>query len=325
VVDLSRELAKENQGYAGEIFMFDAPRGKKPKNGDAETVWIAGGEFTEPFDARHFAWRQYRKLESLRDPSAADEVHAYLPDQRRVRRVPVANVDGLYVPTFSVGAGPRQELAVATGGSASGAGVQSAGAGASPGSVTPDSGLSAAAQTGFEGLAFRPNRSTWRLVGTADVLAPINVAQPMYPAVSDRNFGPSGLSLADRWDLRRAIVLESRAKPEKGQALAPSAARTVHYFDLQTLVPLYTIAYDADGGAPDVIIHASRWSESRKDYPRWPDDAARPVRVLDPVAAVFASDAGRSWRRESWDFVATPPSAAEVERLQSVASLERGH
>jgi Protein of unknown function (DUF1329) len=314
VVDLGTD--KERQSYTGEIFKIALPPGD-------DTLWVAGGEFTAPFDARNFAWRQYRTVASLRDAGDSDEVQAYLPAQQRVRRLPSARIEGLYVPTFSVGSGTKQALAVPSGGGlpSVGAGPQSAGGVASPDAVTTDVGVpTPTSRSGFEGLAIRPNLWTWRVLEVRDVLAPINAAQPMYPAVEDRNFGPTGLSLADRWDLRRALVLEAR-----GKDAAAKRGRTIWYLDMQTLVPLYVVT-EAEGGTTDVAIYAHRWSEGRNDYPRWPDAPDRPIRALDPVAAVYASsDPHGSWRRESWDFVATPPSAKEVEHLRSVASLTRGH
>ena len=63
-------------------------------------------------------------------------------------------------------------------------------------------------------------------------------------------------------------------------------------------------------------MYAGRWSEDREGYPRWPDDPAREVRVIDPVGAAFANLAERgSWRRESWTNVSTPPPDDEVKRL----------
>jgi len=98
------------------------------------------------------------------------------------------------------------------------------------------------------------------------------------------------------------------------------------YFDLQTLAPLYSIEYGKDGRADGIAIHASRWSEDRPDYPRWPDDPTREIRVLDSAGAFYATESGRgSWRRESYDFVATPPDDKELQHLASVTSIERGH
>jgi hypothetical protein len=75
----------------------------------------------------------------------------------------------------------------------------------------------------------------------------------------------------------------------------------------------------------NVGMYAGRWSEDRADYPRWPDDPARAVRVIDPVGAAFANLAEHgSWRRESWANVGTPPPDAEVKRLLSVNQLTKG-
>ena len=52
----------------------------------------------------------------------------------------------------------------------------------------------------------------------------------MYPTAEDRPFGPWGLSFAsDRWDLRRALVIEGRAKDtgdwmERSRALIDAAS-----------------------------------------------------------------------------------------------------
>jgi hypothetical protein len=74
----------------------------------------------------------------------------------------------------------------------------------------------------------------------------------------------------------------------------------------------------------NVGMYVYRWSEDRPDYPRWPDDRERPIRVLDSVGAAFANlaEAG-SWRRESWTNVATPPPDGEVKRLVSVNELTK--
>jgi hypothetical protein len=71
-------------------------------------------------------------------------------------------------------------------------------------------------------------------------------------------------------------------------------------------------------------MYAGRWSEDREDYPRWPDDPERAVRVIDSVGAAFAnlSEEG-SWRRESWNNVSTPPSDREVKQLLSVNQLTK--
>ena len=69
---------------------------------------------------------------------------------------------------------------------------------------------------------------------------------------------------------------------------------------------------------------SERWSEDRPDYPKWPDDHERPVRVIDSVGAAFANIAeDGGWRRESWTIVSTPPTDRKLKRELSVSNLTR--
>jgi hypothetical protein len=177
-------------------------------------------------------------------------------------------------------------------------------------------------RSGYEGLEFRPLLYDVTVVGVHDVLAPINASTPSYPENPDREFGPWGLSFAsDRWDLRRALVLDIRAKQGTGSEIEP---RQLLYVDLQTLQPLYIATFDAKNEMTNVGLYVGRWSEDRADYPRWPDDPARQIRVIDPAGAAFANLAqSGSWRRESWTNVSTPPADDEVKRLLSVNELTK--
>jgi hypothetical protein len=325
------------QPFVGEIFMVSlAHRADRPgpdyaEEGAKGKEWVAGGSFSQPFDAKDYAWRQFRDVESLADPDRTDELHAYLPQWRRVRRLPSAQVDGLFVPTpaiasaqgnqIAVGAAPGNVGAGPGGGGGSGGGAGSAAAAGALGTAGELGSKTEPLRGGFEAFGLRPNLYDVEVVGVHDVLAPINVAGAMWPAAENRDFGPAGLSLAnDRWELRRAVVLDARRRGSD----VPSARMRL-YADLQTLQPLYLTTYDGKGELLDVAILASRWSEDRADYPRWRDDGARPVRVLDPVASVIASADGRTgWRRESWDMVSTPPSEAELRRMISVGELTHG-
>jgi hypothetical protein len=328
----------EAEPFEGEIFKVavahraDLAGPEHAVDGVKGKQWVAGGEFDEPFSAKDYAWRQFRDEESFRDPDRADELHAYLPQWRRVRRLSAAHVDGLFVPSPAIAAAQANQVAVgagpvgASGGGEGGSGASGGGAGssASGAGIGIPSDLAAASEPlhgGFEAFGLRPNLYDVDVVGLHDVLAPINVARPMWPAAENRDFGPSGLSLAnDRWELRRAIVLDARRRGSD----SPSGRFRV-YADLQTLQPLYLATYDANGELADVAIFASRWSEDRPDYPRWADGGARPVRVLDPVATVIASARGKGgWRRESWEMVSTPPKEAELRRMISVGELTRG-
>jgi hypothetical protein len=322
VVDLMGRVGRA-EPFEGEIFRMQlAHRADLPGSGFATPFakgnwWIAGGRFFEPTNAREYAWRQYRNDDALRQPERTDDLLAYLPTWRRVRRIPAVNIEGLYMPSFSVGVVPSQQLAVGGGAGTAGGGVVAAGG------VGVEGGTLQTKRSGFEGQELRPLLWDWRVVGLQDLLAPINAVSPMYPAERQREFGPWGLSFAsDRWDLRRALVLEGRIKGSPGER---GEARVLWYFDLQTLVPLYYMAYDARDEPLDIGIFVSRWSEDRPDYPRWPDDPERPVRVLDSAGAAFANLAeDGSWRRESWDLVATPPPDKQLRQMTSSTDLTKG-
>ena len=161
-------------------------------------------------------------------------------------------------------------------------------------------------------------------IDSLNVLAPINIADPVWPANPDRDFGPWGLSFAsDRWDFRRALVIEAT---QRDAADASENARQILYVDLQTLQPLFTATFDTKGEMTNVGLFVGRWSETREDYPRWPDDAAREVRVIDSVGAAFANLAeSGSWRRESWENVSTPPPDDEIKRMISTNELTKRH
>ena len=70
--------------------------------GSKKLLWVAGGEMSEPFNARGHAWRQFRDMSSETSPRRTDDLHAYLASARRVRRLTAAYVEGLYLPSFSV-------------------------------------------------------------------------------------------------------------------------------------------------------------------------------------------------------------------------------
>lgn len=320
VTDLLGRVGRA-EPFEGEIFRLqlshraDRPESKYQVPFAKGKIWVAGGIFHSPFNAKDYAWRQYRDEESRTEAIRTDDLHAYLPQWRRVRRLPASDVEGLYMPSYSVGVVPAQQLAIAGGvGGVAGA----AGLGADTGSTLQTK------RSGFEGLELRPLLWSFRVVGLRDVLAPINIATPLWPDEPERDFGPWGLSFAsDRWDLRRALVLEATIK---GKPRERGEARQTIYVDLQTLAPLYYVSYDAKDTAIDVGVFAGRWSEDRSGYPRWPDEPERPVRVIDSVAAAFANLAvDGSWRRESWDIVSTPPPDAEVKRMTSVTGLSKGH
>jgi hypothetical protein len=305
--------------FEGEMFkLITSNRADRPgyaAPGAKGRSFVAGGLFDKPFDARQYAWRQFRPEEMLTDAGRSDDLHAYLPQWRRVRRINSARTEGIYMPSFAVSMAPTQVLPVA--GGAGGAGA--VGAVQAPGDA---GGTIQAKRSGYEGLEFRPLLYDVTVVGLHDVLAPINATTPSYPENPDREFGPWGLSFAsDRWDLRRALVLDLRAKQGTGSEIE---ARQILYVDLQTLQPLYIATYDDKNEMTNVGLYVGRWSEDREGYPRWPDDPERAVRVIDPAGAAFANLAeSGSWRRESWANVSTPPADDDVKRLLSVNQLTK--
>jgi len=278
--------------------------------------WVAGGRLEEPFDARYHAWRQYRNIDHLKQPERTDDLHAYIPNYRRVRRVSAADVEGVYMPSFSVGVVKPGVIAGLGGGMDGGAGGGAA-AGAAATSITTK-------RSGFEVLETRPLLYDFRFVGVKDVLTPINASRPGYPEVKDRDFGPWGLSFAtDRWDLRRAVVIEGRSKNHAGGS---QVARFVLYLDAQTAVPLYYMSFDSRDERIDVGMFVGRWSEGRTDYRPWPGDPKLPIRVIDSVGESFANIAeDGGWRRESWTIISTPPDDKTLKRDLSVSNLAKEH
>jgi hypothetical protein len=309
--------------FVGEIFKAQvAYRADRAADGYAVPIvkgnnhWVSGGRLTEPFDARFHAWRQYRNVDHLKKSSRSDDVHAYLPNYRRVRRVSGVDVEGIYMPSFSVGVVKPTTL-VGLGGGVDGGAAGGGAGGAAASSITTK-------RSGFEVLETRPLLYEYRLVGTKDVLTPINAARAGWPEVKDRDYGPWGLSFAtDRWDLRRAVVIEGRSRAHAG---GTQVARFVLYLDAQTANPLYYMSFDSRDERIDVGMFVGRWSEGRSDYRPWPGQPQQQVRVIDSVGESFANIAeDGGWRRESWTAVSTPPDDKTLQRELSVNNLTKEH
>ncbi len=282
--------------------------------GSEENLWIGGGRFDTPFDARHLAWRQMRPVKTEQNYLKTDSTFVYVPTMRKVRRAATAWVDGMYTPRYRVG-GDHGGGSLAVGSN-----------GQTPtGSVSPTSALSAAITehipSGFTDFALRPNAYHWRVLGEREVLAPINSTRSGYPFELERNFGSMGLSVGnDRWEVRLAVVLEGSARTEnEGFQLMQI------YVDYQTQMPLYIITRRSRGLLVDIGIPVHRFSGDVIDYPHWPaDDRAA---VFDPVAAVFfhVADGGSGWRREAYDIRSVPPEDKSLQRMTSTDYLLRGH
>ncbi len=285
----------------------------------SKALWVAGGEFEEPFNARHLAWRQIRPLKADRKYEQPDDTFVYVPTMRKARRSATPWVDGMFTPRYTVS------------GDAGGGGLPfGAGSSADSGtgnveSIYPTAGISIAAtehmRKGFTGMAVRPNAYTWELLGEQEVLAPLNTSEQGYPGELDRNYGPSGLSLAsDRWDVRQAVVVKGRARRPVDEM-----GYVELWIDWQTLQPLYYISRRKNGALLDIGILAHRYSGDQPRYAAWP--GGEPARVFDPVAAsfVYVPGGGSGWRRESFDVKSLPVDPKEIRKLTSTDHLIRGH
>ncbi len=163
-------LVGRAEPFDGEIFKMhlarraDLPGYRTPYAG--RRLWVAGGLFHRPFNSREFSWRQYRGEQEERDAGYSDELHAYVPTLRRVRRVSASHVEGLYLPTFAVGLSQGTESL--------------AGAEAGP-ATSGHAGTIYPKRSGFEGLDISPHRYAVTLIGLHDVLAPINTTSAVDP------------------------------------------------------------------------------------------------------------------------------------------------
>ncbi len=302
------------QVYLGDFFLFQIMhRADLEATGYAipkrRMAFAAGGEFTKPFDARFLAWRQFRPLKAARRYSLPDDIFAYIPSMRKVRRAATNWVDGLYVPRYTLsgdGAG---------GGVAYGQG----------GSISPTAGRSIAVsedmRRGLIGLEFRANAYNWRYLGETNILAPLNISGGGFPVMDDRNFGPSGLSLADdRWDLRRVVIIEGAARMNNMDVKALTI-----YLDYQTHEPLFWVTRTGRRRLLDIGILGSRFSDDLLPIPEWPGGTT--ASVFQPVVAVFfdAAQGAGGWRRESYDLDSLPYTDQERRIMTTSDSLAHGH
>ncbi len=293
VLDRGRSLER----FEGDMFFM--PFGRD----DGDKSFAAGGRFTRPPIARGVGWRQFRSLEADREADQSDDLFVWIPEERKVRRAPPTLVDGLYMPSYgraSIPMAGKLLLPNETGWS------------------TPDASISLGEhqRRGFTGLFLRPNAYTWRLASVRDVLAPINSARFGLPGRDERNYGPSGLSVAsDRWEIRRAVLLDGEARAGEGHI-----ARVRLYVDAQTLSPLYWIGRRENGGIQEVGIFVGRYTG---------DDALAPApgekgsAAILPAAQSMWQAGGESWLRESYEFRTDPPADEERAAFGSTIPLQK--
>ncbi len=278
-----------------------------------KNLFVAGGRFDKPFNARHLAWRQMRPQESLTRYSVPDDTFVYVPTMRKVRRAATTWVDGTYMPRYRV-AGDSGGGGIAVGGS-EWTGPSGAINPTAAESIHQTENLS----RGFTLQALRPNAYVWRMRGEREVIAPLNGHRPGYPLSNERNYGRHGLSVAsDRWDVRWAVVIEGRTREAHG----PFDTLLI-YLDYQTQQPLYVVTKARRGRILEVGIPVHRFSGDVVNYPEWPN--GQRASVFDPVAEAFyrvADDSG--WLRESYDVRSTPADPREQRRFTSTDYLIRG-
>ena len=276
-----------------------------------ESLWIGGGRFDQPMDARHLAWHQIRSPETETAYTNSDQTFVYVPAMRKIRRSATSWVDGFFTPRYRVSGDGRGGGVPVGGGSY---GPTDAVYPAAAESTQPSEYL----RRGFATLTLRPNAYVWRLRGEREVLAPINAYHPGYPETRNRNYGPSGLSVAsDRWDVRQAVVIEGLAR------FRDQFKTLTIYLDYQTQQPLYFVLRADRGRILDVGIAVHRFSGDVAGYPEFSEGVK--ANVFDPVAEVFyvmSDDSG--WHRESWDVKSVPTPEAVQRRFTATDFLTRG-
>jgi hypothetical protein len=299
---------RDLEQFTGTFFFLPLHGVPGVDSGDRKERFAAGGAFLSPEVARGLAWRQYQPTTVETDYKVTDDVFVYLPGERKVKRAPPQSAEGVYVPSFT------RARSVGNIGMSLPDGTSDVG--------NPSISAAEPLRKGFVGLLIRPNAYTWTVGGAKDVLAPANVRASGYPPDPSRNFGPSGLSLAsDRWDLRRAIVLEGVRKAQEGEV-----ARLSLWVDALTFQPLYWITRRNNGAVYEVGIFAHRFSGDDRASAQWQGNGEG-FGVMLPVAQSFAvSGEGGGWRRESYVLASEPPPGEEVQQYLSVQGLQRkGH
>ncbi len=291
--------------FTGSIFLMPLHGVPDGMGAGRDERFAAGGAFTAPESARGLAWRQFQKTAVETNYQQADDVFVYLPGQRKVRRAPPQQNEGVYLPSYTRGRS-LDNIGMTLSDQMSDVG-------------NPAMTAAEPIRRGFVGLLIRPNAYTWKLDGVRDVLAPVNGNARGYPSDADRNYGPSGLSLAsDRWELRRALVLAGERRDKEG------AVRTIAlWIDGLTLQPLYWISRRGSGGIYEVGIFTGRFSADDLVDPKWAGSGTG-FGVMLPVAQSFSiAGQGGGWLRESYALRSDPPDAEESRDYLSTQSIQR--
>jgi hypothetical protein len=165
----------------------------------------------------------------------------------------------------------------------------------------------------------------WKCLGERKIIAPMNTKVKGYPYEKEHRFGPYGLSYADdRWELRDAVVIQMQPR---------NAAHPYHhkeiYLDKQTLVSLYSFAYDRKGELWKIIWHNHRWSEDETLTGKWNGgwegiEQARDLRYISDVIVNVQRGSGN--RIEYWDSDGVPIEGdGKIRGFIDVGRLTKGH
>jgi hypothetical protein len=272
-----------------------------------ESRFAWAGKFKSPEAARGVAWRQYRPDDTDSDWKYPDEMFVYVPEERRVRRAPPADIDGLFVPSYSRGAMTGGGKLVLPEGMIS----------------TPDPSIAVGEhwRRGFVGLLLRPNAYRFKLREVRDVIAPINSRDTGYPQNRERSYGPSGLSLAtDRWEIRRAVVIDGVRKRAQG-----NVSGLTLWVDALTSQPLYLVTQRPNGLIYEVGIFMGHYSGDDLGRSRW-DGNGESFGAILPVAESFWVIADQSWLRESFELRMDPMTSDQRrDVIHSFTLQKEGH
>jgi hypothetical protein len=165
---------------------------------------------------------------------------------------------------------------------------------------------------------------SWECLGEKKIIAPVNTRVKAYPYADAHYFGPYGLSYADdRWELRDAVIVRMTPKDPSH----PYRYKDI-YLDKETLVSLYSFAFDRKGDLWKIIWHDHRWSEDAsltgEWNPGWDGIArARDLRFISDTIVNVQSGTGN--RIEYWNSDGVPIRGdGEVRGFIDLGRLNKG-
>ena len=170
----------------------------------------------------------------------------------------------------------------------------------------------------FVGLVIRPT-PTPDSPGPATCSRLRTCARRAFRRISPQLRAERPVLASDRWDIRRAIVLDGTRRA-KGDRRAGAA------LDRCADAQLYWISRRGNGSVYEVGIFASRFSGDDAVAADW-EGKGQGFGAMLPVGQSFTvAGEGGGWRRESYLLASEPPSGDEARDILSVQGLQReGH